>query len=337
MLWIFITAAAAPLQVARNVMQRGLVGDAGPWGATLVRFLFGMPFAVAIFLVVAALTPDAAPRASAGFAAILALGAAAQVAATACLLLAMGRSGLGVATVMQQSSLPFAALLGFAVFGDDLRPIGWAGIAATTAGIVILSWPRRGEAKGALAGAILGLGSGLAFAVALNAYRHAALALDARHPIYAATACVCMAQFLQSAGLTAALAAARPSALKAVVASWRQSLGAGFFGAAASACWFAALALAPAGQVRAVGVIETPVAAIVGRRLFQERLSARQVWGALLSAAGVVATALGCPRFGHAGGRRIAPVSTPCRRPAASQSREPRRRLGAICPERCAQ
>jgi hypothetical protein len=40
MLWIILTAAAAPLQVARNALQRGLVGDAGPWGATLVRFLF---------------------------------------------------------------------------------------------------------------------------------------------------------------------------------------------------------------------------------------------------------------------------------------------------------
>ena len=36
MLWILLTAAAAPLQVARNALQRGLVGDAGPWGATLV-------------------------------------------------------------------------------------------------------------------------------------------------------------------------------------------------------------------------------------------------------------------------------------------------------------
>ena len=32
MLWILLTAAAAPLQVARNALQRGLVGDAGPWG-----------------------------------------------------------------------------------------------------------------------------------------------------------------------------------------------------------------------------------------------------------------------------------------------------------------
>ena len=68
MLWIFLTAAAAPLQVARNALQRGLVGDAGPWGATLVRFLFGLPFALIIFAVVALATPEADPRFSWRFA-----------------------------------------------------------------------------------------------------------------------------------------------------------------------------------------------------------------------------------------------------------------------------
>ena len=108
MLWIVLTAAAAPLQVARNALQRGLVGDAGPWGATLVRFLFGLPFALIIFAVVALATPDADPRFSWRFAAAVSAGAAGQVAATAALLVAMRRSGFAVATFMQQSSLPLA-------------------------------------------------------------------------------------------------------------------------------------------------------------------------------------------------------------------------------------
>jgi drug/metabolite transporter (DMT)-like permease len=293
MLWIILTAAAAPLQVARNVLQRGLVGDAGPWGATLVRFLFGLPFALAIFAVVGLLTPGADPVFSSRFAGYISLGAFAQVCATATLLLAMRQSGLGVATVMQQSSLPFSAVLGYFVYGDNLDAVGWAGLAATTAGLVILSWPKRGQGPNVLAGAMLGLGSGLAFAFTLNAYRQASLALEPDHAIYAASASVCVAQLLQSAGLTLMLALTRPAALKAVAASWRQSLGAGFFGAVASACWFAALALAPAAQVRAVGVVEMPVAAIVGRRMFKEKMTGRQMLGALLAAAGVVATALG--------------------------------------------
>ena len=292
MLWIFLTAAAAPLQVARNALQRGLVGDAGPWGATLVRFLFGLPFALMIFGAAALATAGPAPHLSMRFAVAVTVGALAQMSATAALLVAMRRSGFAVATVMQQSSLPLSAIFGWAVLGDALHPQAWAGIAAATAGLAVLSWPRRDQVEGAGLGSVLGLASGLAFAVALNAYRQAGLALEPHHPIYSATATVCVAQTIQTTVLLVALALWRPASLLAVARSWRPSLGAGFFGAAASACWFAALAMAPAGPVRAIGVIEAPIAAAAGRRLFKERLSARQLAGGALAALGVVATAL---------------------------------------------
>jgi drug/metabolite transporter (DMT)-like permease len=293
MLWIVFTAAAAPLQIARNALQRGLVGDAGPWGATLVRFLFGLPFSLATFAVVAMATPGAGPHLSLRFAAAVSAGSVAQVAATAALLMAMRHSGFAVATFMQQSSLPLAAIMGFTLFGDRMSVVQWVGLAATTAGLLILSWPKTESAGSGSSGALYGLASGLAFAVALNGYRQAGLALEPRHPIYAATAALCVAQALQSIVLVLILAATRPGALRAVGASWRQSLGAGLFGTAASVLWFSALAMAPAGQVRAVGVIEGPLAAAVGRRLFRERMTLVQMLGGAATAAGVVMTALG--------------------------------------------
>jgi drug/metabolite transporter (DMT)-like permease len=45
--------------------------------------------------------------------------------------------------------------------------------------------------------------------------------------------------------------------------------------------------------VRAVGVIEAPIAAGVGHRLFRERLSPRQLAGGIMAALGVIAAALG--------------------------------------------
>jgi drug/metabolite transporter (DMT)-like permease len=293
MLWILLTTAAAPLQVARNALQRGLIGDAGPWGATLVRFLFGLPFSLALFMVVAVLTPHAAPDPGLRFLVAVAAGAVAQVCATAALLMAMRSSGFAVATFMQQSSLPLGALLGYFAFGDRMSSVQWLGLAATTVALLSLSWPSRSQETGKLAGSLYGLASGAAFAVALNGYRQAGLALEPAHPIYSATAALCLAQALQSLVMILILAAIRPGALRAVGASWKASLAAGFFGTAASACWFSALALAPPGQVRAVGVVEGPIAAAAGRRLFRERLDLRQWAGGLLAAIGVVTTALG--------------------------------------------
>ncbi len=293
MLWILLAAAAAPLQVARNAMQRGLVGDAGPWGATLVRFLFGLPFSVLIFGVAIVLTPDADPHPQARFWIAAILGAISQVAATGALLMAMGRSGFAVAIMLQQSSLPIAAILGWLVLGDQLGAGAWVGVALATAGLAVLSWPRKGRARADLPGGLLGLASGAAFAVAFNAYRQAGQAFDAGHPLYSASAALVVAQVMQSITLTAILALVRPQALRSVTKAWRSSLAAGFFGSAASACWFGALALAPAAPVRAVGLIEGPIAAAVGRRLFREKLTIRQWIGGTLTAVGVLFTVLG--------------------------------------------
>ena len=293
MLWIVLTAAAAPFQVARNVFQRGLIGDAGPWGATLVRFLFGLPFAILIFAVVASLTPQAAPQFSSRFWWAIALGAMSQMGATVALLVAMRRSGFAVATFMQQASLPLGAIFGWLVFGEAMHGQQWLGIAATSAGLTVLSWPKIDDPKGAVQGSLFGLVSGACFALALNGFRQAGLALDPHHPIYSATAGVVVAQAMQTTVLGGALAVLRPAALRAVMVSWRPSLGAGLCGAAASALWFSALALAPAGPVRAVGVIEAPIAAAAGRTLFKERLTLRQMLGGAVTALGVVMTALG--------------------------------------------
>jgi drug/metabolite transporter (DMT)-like permease len=100
-------------------------------------------------------------------------------------------------------------------------------------------------------------------------------------------------QALQSGALTLWLAWKDPVALKAAVGAGTASLGAGFFGAAASGLWFTAFAMAPAGPVRAVGVVEMPIAALAGRRLFAERFAPRQWIAAALTGVGVAMAALG--------------------------------------------
>jgi drug/metabolite transporter (DMT)-like permease len=293
MLWIPITIGAAGFQVARNALQRGLMGDAGPWGATLVRFLFGLPFSLALWALVAALSPGARPSYSPAFWLAVSTGAASQLLASAALLVAMRRAGFAIGTALQQSSLPLSAVIGLAVFHDNITGPAWVGVAITTLGLAVLTWPKGATGPQPLSGALFGLISGLCFGFSLNAFRHAELALDPRHHILAAVTSVCVAQALQSSALTAMLAWRRPQALRSVIASWRQSLGAGFCGAIASFGWFTAIGFSPAGPVRAVGMVEMPMAAIAGRRMFAERLTAWQWAAGVATALGVVLAALG--------------------------------------------
>jgi drug/metabolite transporter (DMT)-like permease len=292
MIWIPITIAGATLQVARNALQRGLLTEAGPWGATLVRFLFGLPFAIAFASAAAAVTPGLAPHLSPAFFLACAIGGLSQVLATAAVLVSMQRSSFALGTAFQQSGIPLAAIIGLA-FGDRLHPLAWAGLALATLGLFILAWPRQGPSiPRDWAPAGLGVLAGGLFAASSNFYRQAALGFDAQHPVFAALCTLVAVQTFQSVGLTAWLAMRDRGALRAVARGWRASVSAGFFGAAASGFWFTAFAMAPAGPVRAVGVAEMPIAALAGNRLFKERLHLWQWLAGGLTALGVVMAAL---------------------------------------------
>ena len=291
-LWIPATVFASAFQVARNAFQRGMMSSTGPWGATLVRFLFGLPFSLLFVAVVSAFTPTAHPDFTAVFWSASVTGALTQVLATAALLVAMNRAGFAVGTALQQSSLPLAAIVGLIVFHDHLSGLAWLGVGITTAGLAALTWPKNATGPKPVSGALFGLLSGLCFGFSLNAYRHAVRALEPHHPIYSAIVGVAVAQAMQSAVLTLILALRDPAALRAIVKGWRESIAAGLCGALASSGWFIALALAPAAPVRAVGVVEAPMAAIAARRLFAERLHARQILAGAAVLAGVLLTTL---------------------------------------------
>jgi len=293
MLFIPITVAAAVFQVARNATQRSLMPGAGPWGATLVRFLFGLPFSIAFLAVAFAVFPQSRLTGSAFFWTMGAAGGLCQIGATAALLVSMQRSSFALGTAFQQSQLLFTAAIGAAFFQDLLSLAAWLGVGLVTAGLLVLSWPKTGW-RGDWSGAWLGLLSGVLFGLSSNAFRQAALSLGTEAPaVVAGISTLVAVQAMQSAALGGWLALRDRPSLMSAVTSWKPSMRAGFFGAAASSLWFTGFVMAPASVVKAVGVVEMPIAALAGRRLFAEKLTLLQWIVGTVTAAGVVLAAVG--------------------------------------------
>src|SRR5882724_10271226 len=97
-LWAVFTVAASAGQVLRNAMQKELTAILGTVGATHVRFLFGLPFAVLFLAIVLTATGLPVPELNAVTLAWTLTGAFTQVAATALLLAVMQQRSFVVTT-----------------------------------------------------------------------------------------------------------------------------------------------------------------------------------------------------------------------------------------------
>src|SRR3981081_3398760 len=114
------TITAAGAQTLRNAMQRELIASLGTGGATYVRFLFGLPFAV-LFLMLVAIGPQEAPPPPGTRALGLTLtGAVSQIFATALMLAAMRERSFVVAIAYTKTEPVLVALFGLIVLGYRL-------------------------------------------------------------------------------------------------------------------------------------------------------------------------------------------------------------------------
>ena len=298
-LWIAVTIWAAFAQTLRNAAQRRLTAELGTLGATLVRFLYGLPFALLWLWAVLHWTGVPPPAPGAGFAGWVTLGALSQIAATALLLRTMQERNFALGVAYSKTEVIQVALFAFVALGDRLSIAALLAIACATVGVLLLSPADRERPLRALVSgwtgrpALLGLASGTGFAFAAVGYRGAALAFDGTTYLVAAAMTLAAALALQTVVLGGWLLARSPATVAGAVREWRPSLFAGFMGAAASAGWFTAFAIEPAANVRTLGLIELIFAYVVSLKLFRERLSGLELAGMALIAVGIIGVTLG--------------------------------------------
>ena len=292
-IWIPIVLAAAAAQTVRNAAQRSLVKSVGTLAATLVRFVYGLPFAAGALAAIAATIAGPLPAPSVPFVAWVTLGAVAQLAATAFLIAAMEERSFVVAVTYAKTEIVQIGLYSIVLLGEPLSLPAVSAIALASVGVVLLSVKPVAERGTAMtpwlsSAAALGLASGAGFALSAVGYRAAALTLDHPLPWVAGVYSLVWAQCIQTALLGGYLALREPARLLQVLVQWRVSTLAGFMGALASMGWLTAFAMRSAVDVRIVGLVEVIYSYAMSRRFFAERVTPREIWGMVLVVAGIV-------------------------------------------------
>jgi drug/metabolite transporter (DMT)-like permease len=285
--WVVFTLIGAAGQTARNAMQRELTPKMGALGATLVRFLFGFPFAL-IFLAMAVLVTGAQlPAINASFLEWVVLGAVTQIAGTALMLLTMEHRSFVVTVAYLKAEPVLVAIMGLVFLGDALSGMTMLAIATAMAGVFIIS-VRPEALTGGARPALLGLASAGLFGLSSVSYRGAILALHMPGYVMPATFSLAVGLGVQTLLLVTWLLLFQPQTLTATFKLWRPSLLAGFTGAAASEMWFLAFALATAASVRTLGLVDVLFAQAVSHMLFKHKTTRREIIGIALLVAGAI-------------------------------------------------
>lgn len=281
------TIVAAVAQTFRNAAQKALSDKLGTLGATYIRFLFGLPFAL-LALGLFALAGNDLPCPTLASLLWTFLGAVSQIAGTAAMLAAMRQRSFLVAIAYTHVEPVLVALFALAFLGEAVTLLLVAAILICIAGVISLSWPSRAAADmTSPRPALLGVASGGFFAMAAVGFRGGIVALGPADFILAATETLAVSLTIQTALLTAWIATRQPQTLANVMGAWRPSLGAGFLGAFASENWFLAFALTNPARVRTLALVEILVAALISQRLFAQTPTLRDAIGIGLTIVGV--------------------------------------------------
>jgi drug/metabolite transporter (DMT)-like permease len=286
-LWAVFTIIAAAAQTVRNATQRELTATLGTGGATHVRFLFGVPFALLFLLVVVATSGHGLPSPPAIYWPWVLQGAIAQIVATGLMLAAMSDRSFVVVYAYIKTEPVQVALFGLVLLGDPLTLPMAAAILIATTGVMLMAL-KSGTALGVRA-TLLGLTAGGMFALSAVGYRGAILSLELPSYLMAATFTLAVGLVIQCVLISAWLRLRDPGVLSAIALHWRPSLLAGFLGALASQFWFLAFALASAASVRTLALVEVLFAQAISSFVFKQTTTSREALGIVLIVIGVTA------------------------------------------------
>ena len=285
--WIAWTLLAALLQSVRTAAQKQLNTDISAEGATLVRYLFGLPFAL---LYLAALTHGIEiPTVNHVFLlAVLAAGFL-QILATVLLVRLFKLRNFAIGSTYVRAEILITAILGMLLFSDWVSPLGWLAILVCAAGLLLVNLTGAGRWGGLFSqSAAYGLTASIAFSLTSLLIREASLSINIDSAVIAAAMTLAAMVCIQTVMSLVLDSYRNSSELGLIIQHWRPSLFIGITGIIGSIGWFTAFTLERAAYVKTLGQVEFFISVLISYYIFKERPSKREWMGMLLLVLGVI-------------------------------------------------
>lgn len=287
--WIFWSLLAAAMQSIRTAGQKYLTADVSPLGATLVRYLFGLPF-IAIYLGWLMSTRGyELPLMNTTF---LIYGIAAgflQIIATVLLIRLFALRNFAVGSCYIRTEVLITAMLGFTFFAEVVSLLGWLAILTCVVGLVTITVAKTGTVSDLWnRSALYGLGAGVAFSLTSLLIRQASLSFGLDDAMFTAALTLgymIVVQMLMCLGM---LAYVNAGEILIVFKRWRPSLFIGLTSVLGSAGWFTAFTLERAAYVKTLGQVEFLLTLAISIFYFKERPGRMELVGMVMLVAGVV-------------------------------------------------
>ena len=287
--WIFWSLLAATMQSVRTAGQKYLTADVSPLGATLVRYLFGLPF-IAVYLGWLMVSREhALPTLNATF---LAYGIAAgflQIVATVLLIRLFALRNFAVGSCYIRTEVLITAILGLVLFAELISMLGWFAIVTCVVGLVLITIAKSGKVSDLWnLSAIYGIGAGLAFSLTSLLIRQASLSFGLDDAMFTAALTLAYMIVVQTIMCLVMLAYVNASEILTVFKRWRPSVFVGLTSVIGSAGWFTAFTLERAAYVKTLGQIEFLLTLAISIIYFKEKPSRMELVGMVILVLGVV-------------------------------------------------
>ena len=282
------------VQAVRTALQKHLTGGMGVRAATLVRFLFGLPFAAAYLAALMVVNGYTLPALNTTFVVSCLAAAAAQTTATALLIRLFSLRNFAVGTSYARTEAFLTGLIGAAFFAEVINPAGWVAIGTSVVGVLAMTLG-GGRLSGVSAMAVftdrsmaIGLASGGGFALASLFIRQASLSLGHADWLFTAALTLVAIILIQTVTLGSYLLVRQPGEFVAIARQWRACVLVGLTSTVGSAGWFTAMTIERAAYVKAVGQIEFVFTLLASVYVFRERSSELELTGMLMVVAGIL-------------------------------------------------